>query len=533
MGIYVNPGHAGFAEINDEDYVDKTGLIDLINQTVGKKNKLTCVSRPRRFGKSFAAKMLTAYYDRSCDSHELFDDKKIALSADYEKYLNQYNVICLDITGFISEAKESGISLCEIPAMIKRALWKDLLESGFTPEENDNLNDFLLRCVMSPGGKPFIFIIDEWDAMIREAKDDPTAQESYLNLLRGWFKNINFTPKAVAAAYMTGILPIKKDGSQSAISDFKEYSMINPRRFAPYVGFGEEEVRHLCNQHEIDFETMKLWYDGYYFDGVGSVYNPYSVMQAAENHDFESYWTETSAAEGLLNYISKDYNGLTKTIAELVGGVEVKVNTTGFANDLTTFKGKDDVLTLMIHLGYLAYDSERKTARIPNEEIKREFQRSIHEVRHEATIKRLEESEKLFADTIQKHEEAVADQIEKVHTEETVALHYNKEESLRSVIKLAYYSYRDHYLQFEELPAGEGYADVVYLPKPDSDWPVLVIELKWMKEAEGAIAQILKKKYPSVLEGCGRPILLVGISYDKSAGAGEKKHRCRIVEYEM
>lgn len=533
MGIYVNPGHAGFAEINDEDYVDKTGLIDLINQTVGKKNKLTCVSRPRRFGKSFAAKMLTAYYDRSCDSHELFDDKKIALSGDYEKYLNQYNVICLDITGFISEAKESGISLCEIPAMIKRALWKDLLESGFTPEENDNLNDFLLRCVMSPGGKPFIFIIDEWDAMIREAKDDPTAQESYLNLLRGWFKNINFTPKAVAAAYMTGILPIKKDGSQSAISDFKEYSMINPRRFAPYVGFGEEEVRQLCDQRGIDFETMKLWYDGYYFDGVGSVYNPNSVMQAAENHDFESYWTETSAAEGLLNYISKDYNGLTKTIAELVGGVEVKVNTTGFANDLTTFKGKDDVLTLMIHLGYLAYDSERKTARIPNEEIKREFQRSIHEVRHEATIKRLEESEKLFADTIQKHEEAVADQIEKVHTEETVALHYNKEESLRSVIKLAYYSYRDHYLQFEELPAGEGYADVVYLPKPDSDWPVLVIELKWMKEAEGAIAQILKKKYPSVLEGCGRPILLVGISYDKSAGAGEKKHRCRIVEYEM
>ena len=533
MGIYVNPGHAGFAEINDEDYVDKTGLIDLINQTVGKKNKLTCVSRPRRFGKSFAAKMLTAYYDRSCDSHELFDDKKIALSGDYEKYLNQYNVICLDITGFISEAKESGISLCEIPAMIKRALWKDLLESGFTPEENDNLNDFLLRCVMSPGGKPFIFIIDEWDAMIREAKDDPTAQESYLNLLRGWFKNINFTPKAVAAAYMTGILPIKKDGSQSAISDFKEYSMINPRRFAPYVGFCEEEVRQLCDQHEIDFETMKLWYDGYYFDSVGSVYNPNSVMQAAENHDFESYWTETSAAEGLLNYISKDYNGLTKTIAELVGGVEVKVNTTGFANDLTTFKGKDDVLTLMIHLGYLAYDSERKTARIPDEEIKREFQRSIHEVRHEATIKRLEESEKLFADTIQKHEEAVADQIEKVHTEETVALHYNKEESLRSVIKLAYYSYRDHYLQFEELPAGEGYADVVYLPKPDSDWPVLVIELKWMKEAEGAIAQILKKKYPSVLEGCGRPILLVGISYDKSAGAGEKKHRCRIVEYEM
>jgi hypothetical protein len=256
-------------------------------------------------------------------------------------------------------------------------------------------------------------------------------------------------------------------------------------------------------------------------------------MQAIENNDFDSYWSETSAAEGLLDYISKDYNGLTKTIAELIGGIPVKVDTAGFANDLTTFKGKDDVLTLMIHLGYLAYDAEQKTVRIPNEEIKQEFQRSIHEVKHTATLKRLEESEKLFADTILKHEDAVALQIEKVHSEETVALHYNKEDSLRSVIKLAYYSYRDHYLQFEELPAGEGFADIVYLPRPDSDWPALVIELKWNKDAKGAIDQILEKKYPSVLANLGRPVLLVGITYDKNASAGMKKHHCKIMEYNL
>lgn len=221
MGVYINPGNSGFAEINGPEYVDKTRMIELINQTIGKTNKLTCISRPRRFGKSFAAKMLTAYYDCSCDSHELFDDKEIASAKDYQKHLNKYNVIYLEITSFISEARRNGIPLVEVPSMIERAIWKDLMENGFRPAEGDKLSDFLIRCVEGKDGRKFIFIIDEWDAVIREAKDDPVAQKAYLDLLREWFKNGTFTPKVVAAAYMTGILPIKKDGSQSAISDLR------------------------------------------------------------------------------------------------------------------------------------------------------------------------------------------------------------------------------------------------------------------------------------------------------------------------
>lgn len=529
MGVYINPGNSGFYEINNDDYVDKTMLIDKINQTIGKTNKLTCISRPRRFGKSFAAKMLTAYYDCSCDSHELFDNKLIASTKDYSKHLNKYNVIYLEITSFISQAKREGISLVDVPKMIVKALSDELDALNMSLQPEKELKEKLVD--VSKNGKKFIFIIDEWDAIIREAKNDSLAQEAFLGLLREWFKNGTFTPKVVAAAYMTGILPIKKDGSQSAISDFDEYTMVKPLNFGEFVGFTEQEVMTLCRKHNVDFETMKLWYDGYDFKGVGAIYNPNSVMKAIRNNDFDSYWTQTSAAEGLLDYISKDYNGLTKTIAELVGGVDVKVNTSGFANDLTTFKGKDDVLTLMIHLGYLAYDYKKAVARIPNEEIKREFQLSIHEVKHDATLKRLKESEALFAATIQKNEQEVAKQIEKVHSEETVALHYNKEDSLRSVIKLAYYTYRDHYLQFEELPAGDGYADVVYIPLPDSDWPALVIELKWNKSAEGAINQIINKKYPSILENINRNTLLVGITYDKDAKAGKKKHSCKIIEY--
>ena len=218
-------------------------------------------------------------------------------------------------------------------------------------------------------------------------------------------------------------------------------------------------------------------------------------------------------------------------VAELIGGVDVKVSTTGFANDLTTFRGKDDVLTLMIHLGYLAYDSENETVRIPNEEIKKEFSKAVKQVNHKATLDRLRDSEQLFLDTINGNADAVAAQIEKIHREETAPLHYNKEDSLRSVIKLAYYSYRDHYVQFEELAAGEGYADVAYIPRRDSDWPALIIELKWNKNAEGAIDQIISKKYPDVLNNFGSKILLVGISYEKDADDNSKKHTCKIVEY--
>ena len=531
MGAYVNPGNIAFDEINDENYVDKTMLISLVNERIRKKGKLICISRPRRFGKSYAAKMLAAYYDCTCNSHELFDDKKISGCDSYEKHLNQYNVIYLDITGFISKAKALKQSLGTVPAAIFAAITKEIYQLYPEMPTNQSLEECLLSCVKMNGGKQFVFIIDEWDAMIREAKNDPETQEAYLNLLRGWFKNGNFTDQVVAAAYMTGILPIKKDGSQSAISDFDEFSMIKPLEFGGYVGFTEAEVKAICEKKNADFEMMKKWYDGYSFKGVGSVYNPNSVMKAIRNDDFDSYWTETSAAEGLLDFISKDYNGMTKTIAELIGGVDVKVSTTGFANDLTTFRGKDDVLTLMIHLGYLAYDSVNETVRIPNEEIKKEFSKAVKLVDHKATLDRLRESEQLFLDTINGNADAVAAQIEKIHREETAPIHYNKEDSLRSVIKLAYYSYRDHYVQFEELAAGEGYADVAYIPRHDSEWPALIVELKWKQDADTAIEQILRKKYPDVLKNFGTKILLVGISYDKDAADQSKKHTCKIVAY--
>ena len=384
-----------------------------------------------------------------------------------------------------------------------------------------------LAIAVEASGTQFLMIVDEWDAPIRESSHDAAFQREYLEFLRLLFKNSAQTPKVFSGAYITGILPIKKDHSQSAISEFQGYTIVEPRRFAPYIGFLEGEVKALCKRLDGDFSRIKAWYDGYRFPGVESVYNPISVMQALDSGVFRSYWTKTSAADSLLEYIRLDFAGLSRTVAELLGGVEVPVDVDGFSNDLVTFRNKDDVLTLLIHLGYLAYDQERETARIPNEEIRREFQKSVKEVDRTETIARVAASVKLIEDTVHGDEAAVAQEIERVHAE-WPSLYYNTEQALRSTIKLAYFSYADHYLRFEELPAGTGVADIVYLPKRDSPYPALVVELKRDATAEGAIDQIRDRNYPRALKGFEGEVLLVGLSYDKDAKPGHRAHTCKI-----
>ena len=525
MGNYLNPGNSGFARIRNDVYIDKSGLIGLINQTIDTSRRLTCISRPRRFGKSFAAQMLCAYYDRTCDSARLFNDLEIADDEHYKDYLNRYDVIYLDMTGVIGEA-----AMMDIVPYIQRNIIRELTEQYPELKAAEGFAATLANAAKAAGNK-FIMIIDEWDAPIRETAGHPELQKKYLEFLRSLFKNSGMTSKIFAAAYMTGILPIKKDGSQSAISDFWEYSMVKPRQFGKYAGFTEDEVKKLCDDFGSDFKMMKQWYDGYSFQDLVSVYNPNSVMKAIRNDDFDSYWTQTSAAESLMGYISLDFDGLGKTVSELVGGVEAKVDTKGFANDLVTFRDRDDVLTLLIHLGYLAYDQIEQKVRIPNEEIRLEFARAIRQTKRDDTIRRIRESEQLIEDTIHGNEEAAARQIEKIHEEEP-PLYYNNEQALRSVVKRAYFSYGDEYVMFEELPAGVGYADIVYLPKKDSVLPALVIELKWNQSAKTALEQIRDRRYPEAVRGYGGTVLLVGISYDKEAPAGKRKHQCRIEKYE-
>ena len=525
MGTYVNPGNQAFKRLLDQNYVDMTGLIRLMNDRVGGAQSLVCISRPRRFGKSYAAKMLAAYYDCSCDSHALFDKRLISRTKAYEEHLNKYNVVYLEITSFVSSARRQGIPLKEVPNMIVEALHAELLQMNPELPSEKSLTELFARCVEKEGGKQFVFIIDEWDSMIREAKEDEEAQKRYLYLLREWFKNGTFTPKVVAAAYMTGILPIKKDGSQSAISDFQEYSMLYPGKFAKFTGFSETQVKRLCKKNQIDFESAKVWYDGYELAGEHAVYNPYSVISACRERTCRSFWNTTSAAEAMTDYINMDFDGLQETVAQLIGGAEIEVITSRFQNDFERFQTKDDVLTLLVHLGYLTYDASQKTVHIPNKEVREEFRHFLNNDQvGQHWRKLLNRSRQLVADTIQGNGQAVAEALEEIRGENYAPQFYNNEQALRAIIKYAYISAFGHYLNVEEMPSGKGIADVAFIPTPLSRLPAMVVELKWNKTAGGAISQIKDKKYTTKLKPFAGNMLLVGINYDEKTG----KHTCLI-----
>ena len=275
MGNYVNTGNAGFAAAVRDTYVDKTELISFINSTLGTKRKLTCVSRPRRFGKSYAAQMLCAYYDKSCDSGSLFAGYKIAKDCSYKEHLNRHDVIYLDITWFISITENIRDTVSNLQAKVV----EELRELCTDVKQEQTLPETIAR-IHEATGKRFIIIIDEWDALFREARDDHRLHEQYIQLLRGLFKSSGHTDKMIEAAYMTGILPIKKYGTQSAMTDFREYTMIQPEPLEEYMGFTEDEVHRLCQKSDLGFSAICEWYDGYVLGDNTHVYSPKSVMDA-------------------------------------------------------------------------------------------------------------------------------------------------------------------------------------------------------------------------------------------------------------
>ena len=519
MGMYLNPGNEEFAQTIESDYVDKTGMIALINNTINKKHKLTCVSRPRRFGKSYAAQMLCAYYDHTCDSHSLFDGYEISKDENYTTYMNQYQVIYLDMTNLLGKTKPENLV-----QFIEDSIATEILAVYPNVKKGMSFDQTLLNTVETTN-KKFIMIIDEWDAPIRET---PEISEKYLNFLRMLFKSSGTTSKIFAAAYMTGILPIKKMKGQSAVSDFKEYSVLNPGKFAKYTGFIEDEVKQLCEQKGLDFDKTKKWYDGYSFGSETSIYNPFSVMSAIDTGEFESYWKQTSAAENLITYmeveIQKEKSELQAKILKLVAGENLEVDVSNFNNDCENFNSDDDVLTLLIHLGYLSYDKNTKRVRIPNEEIRTEFNKLLKKDKYTKLAELINRSEQLLADTFAGNGDAVAEAIEKVRATNYAPAHYNNEQSLRYAVKFAYIICVDRYMKVEELASGKGLADVVYIPKPTTALPALVVELKWNESANSAIKQIKAKNYPAVLQDYVGEIILVGINYSENTG----KHTCKI-----
>ena len=525
MGMYFNPSNDGFKQaLRSQIYVDKTGLIGFTNSILDTEQKFAAVSRARRFGKSMAAKLLIAYYSKGCDSRELFRGLKAETLPSFESELNKNNVITFDVQNFRSFAKITGDG-SETLANIQREIIAELREAypEYVSDSDISLPETLYK-ISAKTNEKFIIIIDEWDCVFREEKNNKQAQDEYINFLRAMFKGQQ-AESFVKMAYITGILPIKKYGTQSALNNFKEYTMVKPRQLAEYVGFSQEEVEALCKRFNMDFEECRRWYDGYSFEQAKSIYNPNSVVEAMLSHEYGNYWTKTDTYRVLADYIGMNIDGLKDDIISMLAGKKCRIDPIYFQNDMVTINSKDDVMTLLVHLGYLAFDEMTSKVYVPNREIAAEFAASVAAQKHWGDIaKAIRNSEDLIDAILENNPDFIAKQLDIVHEDESSVLTYNNENSLACAINIAFYTAFKYYSQFRELDTGKGFADIVYIPRPGCQYPALLMELKYNDDVDSAIKQIKEKRYTGRLTHYLDNLLMIGINYDKET----KKHTCVI-----
>ena len=253
MGTYINIGNLPFQSALNGEYIDKSELISVINATLNTERRFSCVTRSRRFGKSLAAKMLCAYYDKSCDSRLMFSHLKIYNDPSFSRHLNKYVVIYLDMSKMVSIFKD-----CEdIVERIQETVTKDIIDNypNIETRQGEPFQDYLLR-INEKTGEEFVMIIDEWDAICREFKPESKAMDTYISWFRGMFKDVN-AARIFAGVYLTGILPIKKYKTESALNNFTEYSMILPGRLSGLFGFTKDEVTALCTKYNMSLDEMK------------------------------------------------------------------------------------------------------------------------------------------------------------------------------------------------------------------------------------------------------------------------------------
>ena len=523
MARYIDKGNMGFREARNGEYVDKSGLISVVNSTLGTEFKFSCVSRARRFGKSMAAKMLMAYYDRSCDSRELFEDLEIARDASFEKHLNKYPVIYLDMTEFITDYRNDAAIVAHIKEKVKADIEKAYPQ--LPAEKDETFMSYLQRLALHTGDR-FIMIIDEWDAICREYDPKTKAMDEYVDWLRRMFKSASAI-EVFAGVYMTGILPIKKYDTQSALNNFKEYSMVDPGRMASCFGFTHNEVEMLAAKYDMEFSELEKWYDGYQIGDQKSIFNPNSVMEALMRHRCRNYWTKTAAYGPVATYIQMDYEGLKDSVISMLAGERVEVDPGTFQNDMREVNSRDDVLTVLIHLGYLSFDWNREQCYLPNREVAEEMERALKKNNWRPVVDAIQQSERLLEALLRGDADGVARGVETVHRQEVSLFKYNDENSMACVISLAFYAARNDFHVHREYQTGDGYADLVLIPRKNVAKPAVVIELKYDQTVNTAITQIKQKHYPEKINDYTGDILLVGITYHRDS----KQHECQIEHY--
>ena len=522
--MFVNVDNRLFQRVRNSEYVDKSELIALTNNVIDTEEQFICVTRPRRFGKSVTVKMLNAYYSKGCDSKALFSDLKIASSPDFEKHLNQHDVIYLDMTEFADNKDNGNMYLENLDTDVVSEL-KDTYPECFDKDKDYSLPEAIF-CLK----KRFIFIIDEWDFVFREYPNNANLHKNFIDLLRALFKGVgeNF----VELVYMTGILPIARYNTQSALNNFNEYTILKSSNYSQYYGFTENEVKTLCEKYQLDFETAKFWYNGYKV-GEYEIYNPNSIKKLITRREFQSYWSYTSAYGIVTEAINQNFEGLKDDIIRLCSGSTISISRPEIKSFNTAdlkFKNKVAIYIYLVHLGYLGYDDADATIYVPNEETRVELLNSVKENHWPKFESSLKLSEQVVATTYNKDSETVATLLSKIHEDKVPALEYNNESALRYVVLMAYLATeRDYLAPLNEFPTGKGFADIVYLPMSANakDKPAIIIELKKDASAKIALEQIKERDYVSRVKEYTDNILLIGINYDSKT----KQHSCEIKEY--
>lgn len=525
MGYYVNPDNESLiTSLNSKPYVDKSGLIGVLNENVNTNHANVCVSRPRRFGKSMAVDLAVAYYSRGCDSRNLFEKLYLSKTEGWDKYLNKFNVIQLDLIDYFSPTMSTADSLEKMRREVVEELCIEFedVDIDTTMEITQAMKKIYLKTKTH-----FMVFIDEYDLPIREqAKLEEL--EPYLHFLNEMFKSRSMQ-NVIKLGYLTGILPPVADRVESKLNNFTQFSILSPKRMAPYFGFTSGEVKQLCEQYDLNYEECCRWYDGYklFMDNeYTDIFNPQAVASAIRDGECNSCWPETASYIPVSEQINRNADGIQEAIIKMLTKESVPVDVSGFLNSLDKIETRDEILTYLIHLGYLSYDAQNKTCTIPNLEIQKRWKYIVSRAnRYNKVNEVLAQSAQLLEDTIALKSDKVAEGLRNAHSRIGTILTYNDEATLQCAIYLAYFSAIEYYTILKETPIGEGVADLVFIPYVPNK-PAIVIELKVDQSTEVALKQIDSRHYTKGLESYHGNVLKVAVNYDRKS----KVHECEIRE---
>lgn len=538
MGTYLNsitPYTLYKSESLSPYFVDKTLMLRELFPYVSAGNRHICITRPRRFGKTIMANMISSFFQKASDSSDVFDSLAISQVDDYRRYKNQYNVIRIDF----SKMPRNCDSYTQYIERIEALLIEDVKEAypQVKINEADAVGD-ILESVFVQCGEKFIFVLDEWDFIFHRDFINDIDKEKYVAFLSNLLKDRPY----VVLSYMTGILPIAKYSSGSELNMFAEFTMVNSPMFGEYFGFTDDEVDDLYRRYIVECDRqhkeksvtrkgLRDWYNGYYTKSGERVYNPRSVVFALQFNNLANYWTSSGPYDEIYYYIRNNISDVRDDLALMISGESVTAKIQEYAATSMNLSTRDEIYSAMVVYGFLSYLNGKVC--IPNRELMEKFDELLVKNESLGYVYRLaKESEKMLKATLAGDTLTMERILEFAHNTEVPLLSYNHETELSAIVNLVYLAARDSYRVEREDKAGTGYVDFIFYPY-DTTADCIILELKVDHTPDEAIAQIIDKKYAlkfmPKLAGqkiyTGR-ILAVGIGYWKES----KKHSCKVEE---